>query len=184
MTSSSCSCHHAARTRPRLPPDPSNEAYLSYPQLEASPATTFRTCSSPTPTPVKPQPTPAILSQESVHTTLSITHHTRMRPSTGPRTTHGPHLFAPKGLNHNLNARGSVVFCVARRGLIYISVDSVCSYQTSYGFASGQIPRRSQVSLLPLSVRTHGIESVEQCATQGFNLVKQGKLSFEKPKCI
>jgi hypothetical protein len=28
--------------------------------------------------------------QESVHTTLSITHHTRKRPSTGPRTTHGP----------------------------------------------------------------------------------------------
>jgi hypothetical protein len=36
------------------------------------------------------QPAPAILSQESVHTTLSITHHTRKRPSTGPRTTHGP----------------------------------------------------------------------------------------------
>jgi hypothetical protein len=31
-----------------------------------------------------------LLSQESVHTTLSITHHTRKRPSTGPRTTHGP----------------------------------------------------------------------------------------------
>jgi hypothetical protein len=29
-------------------------------------------------------------SQESVHLTLSITHHTRKRPSTGPRTTHGP----------------------------------------------------------------------------------------------
>jgi hypothetical protein len=37
------------------------------------------------------QPAPAILSQESVHTTLSITHHTRKRPSNGPRTTHGPH---------------------------------------------------------------------------------------------
>jgi hypothetical protein len=34
------------------------------------------------------------LAQESVHTTLSITHHTRKRPSTGPRTTHGPHLLA------------------------------------------------------------------------------------------
>jgi hypothetical protein len=33
------------------------------------------------------QPAPAILSQELVHTTLSITHHTRKRPSTGPRTT-------------------------------------------------------------------------------------------------
>jgi hypothetical protein len=30
-------------------------------------------------------------------------------------------LFAPKGLYHNLSARGSVVFCLARRGLIYIS---------------------------------------------------------------
>jgi hypothetical protein len=52
---------------------------------------TFRACSSPAPTPVKPQPASAILSQESVHTTLSITHHTRKRPSTGPRTSHGPH---------------------------------------------------------------------------------------------
>jgi hypothetical protein len=29
-----------------------------------------------------------------------------------------------------------------------------------------------------------GIESVEQCATQGFNLVKQGKLSIEEQSCI
>jgi hypothetical protein len=60
---------------------------------------TFRACSSPAPTPVKPQPAPAIHSQESVHTTLSITQHSRKRPSTGPRTTHGPHdyeeTFAP-----------------------------------------------------------------------------------------
>jgi hypothetical protein len=91
-TSSCCSCHHEARTQPRWPPGPSNEAYLSSPHLEASPATTFRACSSPAPTLVKPQPAPAILSQESVHTMLSITHHTRKRPSTGPRTTHGPHL--------------------------------------------------------------------------------------------
>jgi hypothetical protein len=46
----------------------------------------FFTCTNT----VKPQLAPAILSQESVHTTLSITHHTRKRPSTGPRTTHGP----------------------------------------------------------------------------------------------
>jgi hypothetical protein len=92
MTSSCCSCHHAARTWPHWPPGPSNEAYLSSPHLEASPGTTFRACSLPAPTPVKPQPAPAILSKESVHTTLSITHHTRERPSTGPRTTHGPHL--------------------------------------------------------------------------------------------
>jgi hypothetical protein len=90
MTSSCCSCHHVARTWPRWPPGPSNEAYLSSPHLEASPATTFRACSSPAPTPVKPQPAPALLSQESVPTTLSITHHTRKQPSTGTRTTHGP----------------------------------------------------------------------------------------------
>jgi hypothetical protein len=30
-------------------------------------------------------------------------------------------LFAPKGLYHNLSARGSVVFCLSRRGPIYIS---------------------------------------------------------------
>jgi hypothetical protein len=80
----------------RWPPGPSNEAYLSSPHLVASPATTFCTCSSPAPTPVKPQPAPAILSKESVRTTLSITHHTRKRPSTGPRTTHGPHAFKVK----------------------------------------------------------------------------------------
>jgi hypothetical protein len=97
--SSCCSCHHAARTRPRWPPGPSNEAYLFSPHLEASPATTFRACSSPAPTQVKPQPAPAILSQESVHTTLSITHHARKRPSTGPRTTHGPQ-YATKLLPH------------------------------------------------------------------------------------
>jgi hypothetical protein len=92
MTSSCCSCHHAAHTWPRWPPGPSNEAYLSSPHLEASLATTFRACSSPAPTPVKPQPSPAIFSQESVHTTLSITHHTRKRPSTGPRSTRGPQI--------------------------------------------------------------------------------------------
>jgi hypothetical protein len=89
-TSSYCSCHHAARTWLRWPLGPSNHAYLSSPHLEASPATTFLACSSPAPTLVKPQPAPAILSQESVHTTLSITHHPRKRPSTGPPTTHGP----------------------------------------------------------------------------------------------
>jgi hypothetical protein len=92
MTSSCCSCHHAALTWPRWPPGPSNEAYLSSPHLEASPVTTFHACSSPAPTPVIPQPAPALLSQESVHSTLSITLHTRKRPSTGPRTTHGPQI--------------------------------------------------------------------------------------------
>jgi hypothetical protein len=51
------------------------------------PTYNFHTCSSPAPTPIKLQPTPVILSQESVHTTLSITHHTMKRPSTSPRTT-------------------------------------------------------------------------------------------------
>jgi hypothetical protein len=54
MTSSCCLCHHAARTWLRWPPGSSNEAYLSSPHLEASPAMTFRACSSPAPTPVKP----------------------------------------------------------------------------------------------------------------------------------
>jgi hypothetical protein len=90
MTSSCRSFHHVARTWLHRPPGPSNEAYLSSPLLEASPATTIRSCSSPPPTPVNPQPAPAILSQELVHTTLLITHHTRKRPSTSPRTAHGP----------------------------------------------------------------------------------------------
>jgi hypothetical protein len=91
-TSSRCSCHHAARTWLRWPPGPSNQVYLSSPHLEASPVTTFRACSSPAPTLVKPQPAPTILSQESVYTTLPITHRTRKRPSTSSQTTHGPHL--------------------------------------------------------------------------------------------
>jgi hypothetical protein len=69
-------------------------------------------------------------------------------------------------------------------GLGQPAVDGVYSYQTSYGFASGRIPHRSQGILLPLSGEPKGIESVEQCATQGFNLVKQGKLSFEEGGCI
>jgi hypothetical protein len=35
---------------------------------------------------IKPQPALAILGQESVHTTLSITRHSQERPSTGPWT--------------------------------------------------------------------------------------------------
>jgi hypothetical protein len=60
--------------------------------------TTFCACFSPAPTRVKTKPAPAIHSQESVHTTLSITHHTRKRPSNDPRTTHGPHILSPLGL--------------------------------------------------------------------------------------
>jgi hypothetical protein len=72
--------------------EPGLQAYLSSPYLEASPAITFRASSSPTPTPVKPQLAHAILCQESVHTMLSITHHTRKRPTTGPRTTQALNL--------------------------------------------------------------------------------------------
>jgi hypothetical protein len=54
-----------------------------------------------------------------------------------------------------------------------MSIDGVLSYQSSHGFSSGQIPSHSQGTLLPLSVRTQRIESVEQCVTQGFNLVRQ-----------
>jgi hypothetical protein len=89
-----------------------NEAYLSSPHLEASPAMTFRACSSPAPIPVKPQPAPAILGQEAVHTMLSITHHTRKRPSTGPRTTHGPQMVYPPKL---FSLRESRSFCEQER---------------------------------------------------------------------
>jgi hypothetical protein len=69
---------------------------LSTPQRPRK-AKTFHASSSPAPTQIKPQPTPAILDQESVHTTLSITHHTREQPSTGPRTLRSSRASA-KGL--------------------------------------------------------------------------------------
>jgi hypothetical protein len=93
MTSYRSSCHHATRTWSRCPPGHSNQAYFSAPHLETSPASTFRACSLPAPTPIKPQPAPTILGQESVHTTLSITHHTRKQSSTIPRTTQALTLF-------------------------------------------------------------------------------------------
>jgi hypothetical protein len=49
-------------------------------------AKTFCARSSPAPTQIRPQPTRAILGQESVHTMLSITHRTWERPSTDRRT--------------------------------------------------------------------------------------------------
>jgi hypothetical protein len=66
-------------------PGLSSRAYLSLHSSEDTQAKTFRARSSPTPTQIKSQPAPAILGQESVHTTLSITHHTKERPSTGRR---------------------------------------------------------------------------------------------------
>jgi hypothetical protein len=92
---------------------------LSSPHLEGSPATTFRACSSPAPTPVKPQPAPAILSQESVHTTLSITHHTRKRPSTSPRTTHGPQNFSFTWCNFGYHEAFSWAF-IFHKGILAI----------------------------------------------------------------
>jgi hypothetical protein len=68
------------------PPGPSSRAYLSLHCSEATQAKTLRTRSSPTPTQIKPRPAPAILGQESVHTTLTVTHHTKERPSTDPQT--------------------------------------------------------------------------------------------------
>jgi hypothetical protein len=68
------------------PLGPSSQAYLSLHSSEATQAKTFCVHSSPAPTQIKPQPAPAIPGQESVHTTLSITHQTKERPSTGPRT--------------------------------------------------------------------------------------------------
>jgi hypothetical protein len=73
------------------PPGPSSWAYLSLHSSEATQAKTFRARSSPAPTQIKPQPALAILGQESVHTMLSITHHTKERPSTGPRTLQSSH---------------------------------------------------------------------------------------------
>jgi hypothetical protein len=136
-TSSYCSCHHAARTRPCWPSGPSNEAYLSSRHLEASPATNFRACSSPAPTRVKPQPAAAILSQESVHTTLSITHHTRKRPSTGPRTTHGPHK-GPLRFRRQTKVFDGMLLMVTAAG---------------HGLAGGEIPQRLASGLLTVAPR-------------------------------
>jgi hypothetical protein len=79
------SCHHAVRTWPHQSPGPSNQAYLSSPFLEAhwhGPFTRVLHLHRP----IKTQSTPALLSQESVHITLSTTHHTRKRSS--PSSNH------------------------------------------------------------------------------------------------
>jgi hypothetical protein len=60
---------------------------LVCPHMEASLTSTFLTCSSLAPAPIKSRPAPVILGQESIHKMLSITHHTRKRPTNGPRTT-------------------------------------------------------------------------------------------------
>jgi hypothetical protein len=79
-----------ATMRPALDPvrplGPSSWSYSSFHSSEATQAKTFRARSSPAPTQIKLRPAPAILGQESVHTMLSITHHTKERPSTGLRT--------------------------------------------------------------------------------------------------
>jgi hypothetical protein len=79
-----------ATMRPALdlvwPLGPSSRAYLSLHSLEATQAKTFRARSSPAPMQIEPQPAPVILDEELVHTMLSITHHTKERPSTSCRT--------------------------------------------------------------------------------------------------
>ena len=104
-TTSSCSsCTMRTALDPVRPPGPSNQAYLSLHTLEATQAKTFRACSSPAPTQIKPHPTPAILGQESVHTTLSTTHHecidnTPLKQYEKNMTQHDTH----KASNHPVN---------------------------------------------------------------------------------
>jgi hypothetical protein len=78
-----------ATTRPTLDPaghriPRAEPTSLSTPRRPRK-ALTFRAHSSPAPTQINLQPAPAILGQESVHTTLSITHHNQKRPTTGPQ---------------------------------------------------------------------------------------------------
>jgi hypothetical protein len=61
--------------------------------------------------------------------------------------------------------RSKLLTCNLSHG---IGADGVYAYQTSFGLARGQVLRRSQGTLLPLSVN-QGIESVEQCVTQDPN---------------
>ena len=53
---SCCSCTMRIALDPVWPPGPSNQAYLSLHSSEAAMAKTFRTCSSPAPTLIKPHP--------------------------------------------------------------------------------------------------------------------------------
>jgi hypothetical protein len=89
--------HHAART---WPPGPSNQAYLSSPHLESSTETIFRPCSSPAPTPVKPQPAPAILakSQSTPRCQSLIT----------PGSDHPP-VLEPHGLSKSSISSNSIL---------------------------------------------------------------------------
>jgi hypothetical protein len=77
-TTLSCfSCHHAARTQPCWPPGPSSRAYLSLNSSDAPQGIDLSrllfTCTNANH--AATCTVPKILSQESVHTTLSITHH-------------------------------------------------------------------------------------------------------------
>jgi hypothetical protein len=118
---------------------------LSSSHLEALPATTFRACSSPEPMLVKPQPAPTILSKESVHTMLSITHHTRKRPSTGPRTTHGPQQLSCVFKKKKDSIR-SIFICISFR-LCYKNLSlfttSSLSVLTKISYPSQEIVRQA-----------------------------------------
>jgi hypothetical protein len=72
----------------------------------------------------------AILSQESVHTMLSITRHTRKRPFTGPRTTHGPQ-----------RAQSAALGCTGRCGVSWATRKGSSSNRTSGGVGGGWLAR-------------------------------------------
>jgi hypothetical protein len=65
---------------------------------------TFHVRSSPAATQIKPQHAPAILRQELVNTTLSITHHTKERPSNGPGTLRSS--LCQEGIQRSMHPRG------------------------------------------------------------------------------
>jgi hypothetical protein len=112
---------------------------------------TFRACSSPAQPPVKSQPAPAILSQELVHTTLSITHHTRKRPPpvlephmvlTGasyPRRHVASRLPGPRRLLDGHTPKAEAIICSPRPELLENAFPLVLVLAR----APGQTPRRA-----------------------------------------
>jgi hypothetical protein len=106
MTSSYSSCtmqtalglviHRVSRTKPTC------YSITSEPTLAKS----FHTCSSPATTQTKTHPTPAILGQETVHITLSTTHHECVdnTPLQLRETLHTEHTqMTHKASNHLIN---------------------------------------------------------------------------------
>jgi hypothetical protein len=125
---------------------------LSLHSSEATQAKTFHARSSPTLMQIKPQPAPTILGQESVHTTLSITHHTKERPSTGPRKLWSsiyPHPFChgssskPKkipfspGLYYNPRLKAPLLSQVVSRPVTKGVFRTGAPYRQIFAFYSG-----------------------------------------------